>query len=151
MVSFELDGRPVTIERSAVPTLLEALRDHLGATSPKAGCGIGRCGACVVLLDGRPVNACLVPPDRLDGRTVVTRDGLDDAETAPIVAALRAASAVQCGACAPGLIVSLAFLRRRSPVPTASEAEIALAGHLCRCTGYVGLRRALTALFPEAG
>jgi len=148
-VTVEVDGRSATFAADAAETLLELLRDHLGATAPKAGCGVGRCGACVVLLDGRPVAACLVPVDRLDGANVVTRDGLAEAELRPIVDALRAAGAFQCGACAAGLTVTLAWLKARRPCPTAAEAERALAGHLCRCTGYAGIRSAVAALFTD--
>ena len=146
-IRFTLDGAPVEAEAAPADRLLGLLRDGLDATSPKAGCGVGRCGACTVLLDGTPVNACLVPAWRLDGARVQTRDGLDEAAIAPVLEALRAERAFQCGACAPSAIVTLAALHAAAPRPTAAEAELLMAGHLCRCSGYGGLRRAIARLF----
>jgi carbon-monoxide dehydrogenase small subunit len=146
-VTFSLDGRLASLEENAAPTLLAALRDHLGHDGPLAGCGIGRCGACVVLMDGEPVNACLVPTARLNGTNVTTRDGLDGKVVAEVLAALRAADAFQCGACASGFIVSLTYLAGLTPRTSAAEVELALAGHVCRCTGYAGIRAAVRTLF----
>jgi carbon-monoxide dehydrogenase small subunit len=145
-LTFMLDGRPASLEAEAAPTLLEALRDHLDHVSPRAGCGIGRCGACVVLLDGVPVNSCLVPTARLEGTTVTTSDGLNG-QAAEVISALRSADAFQCGACASGLVVTLTYLAGLKPKPSIGEAELALVGHICRCTGYAGIRRAVRDLF----
>lgn len=138
MVAFTLDGRPVEAAGAAHRPALEIMREDLGCTGPKQGCGIGRCGACLVLLDGAPAHACLVPGWRLAGRSVTTRAGLD---AAAIEAVLVEHGAFQCGACADGIVVALWWLLQQPR----SEAELtaALAGHLCRCSGYGGLRRAL--------
>lgn len=145
--SFTLDGATVSLPDDAAPTLLEALRDHLDRVAPKSGCGIGRCGACVVLLDGEPVNACLVPLARVHGRRVTTADGLDGPVAAAVRQALGESEAFQCGACANGFLVSITYLAGLSPRPSAPEVELALSGHLCRCTGYGGIRRAVGTLF----
>lgn len=145
--SFIIDGAPISIAGNAATTLLEAMRDHLDLVAPKAGCGIGRCGACVVLLDGEPVNACLVPLTRVHGRRVTTSDGLDGPVADAVRRALVENHAFQCGACAPGFLVSISYLANLSPRPSVPEVELALAGHLCRCTGYGGIRRAIRALF----
>ncbi|MDP2800294.1 MAG: 2Fe-2S iron-sulfur cluster-binding protein [Phreatobacter sp.] len=145
--SFIVDGATASLPDNAAPTLLEALRDHLDRVAPKAGCGIGRCGACVVLLDGEPVNACLVPLVRVHGRRVTTADGLDGPTADAVRQALGENHAFQCGACAPGFLVSITYLAGLSPRPSAPEVELALSGHLCRCTGYGGIRRAIRALF----
>jgi carbon-monoxide dehydrogenase small subunit len=146
-LTFMLDGRSVTLAAEAAPTLLEALRDHLDHVAPRAGCGIGRCGACVVLLDGVPVNSCLVPTARLEGTMVTTRDGLGGNVVDEVISALRSSDAFQCGACASGIVVTLTYLAGLTPRPSIGEAELALAGHLCRCTGYAGIRRAVRSLF----
>jgi len=146
-VAFTLDGQPVEIDAAPGERLVALLRDGLDATSPKLGCGIGRCGACAVLLDGAPVPACLVPAWRVAGRDVRTRDGLDEAALAPLLQVLREERAFQCGACAPGAIVTLAALHAHEPRPDAAAAELLMAGNLCRCSGYGGLRRAIARLF----
>jgi carbon-monoxide dehydrogenase small subunit len=146
-LAFTLDGRPVTAEAAPAAPLVSLLRDGLDATSPKLGCGVGRCGACVVLLDGAPVPSCLVPAWRVAGRDVRTRDGLDEVALAPLLQVLAEERAFQCGACAPGALVTLAALHARLPRPDAAEAELLMAGHLCRCSGYGGLRRAIARLF----
>jgi len=147
-ITCEVDGRRVEADVATTSTAIELLRDCLGHTSAKLGCAVGRCGACVVLLDGRPVNACLVPAYRCSGARILTRDGLDPKDADPVTDALRQEGAIQCGACAPGLIVTLAWLRREHSDLAVDDVERSLVGHLCRCSGYVGLRRALRHLFP---
>lgn len=145
-VGFTVDGTPVHVTGAPDRRLIAILRDDLGITGPKEGCSIGRCGACVVLVDGKPVNACLVLAARLDGCEVTTVAGLG-ARARPVQAALAEAGAVQCGYCAPGLVVTLTALVERPDPPTdGAEVARALAGQICRCTGYGGLRRALAAL-----
>lgn len=140
MVAFRVDGRAVAATGAPHRTLLEILREDLGCTGPKQGCGIGRCGACLVLLEDAPAHACLVPAWRLEGREVTTRAGLD-AEA--IEAVLEEEGAFQCGACADGMVVALWWVLRQPP-GTAPAAL--LTGQLCRCSGYGGLRRALSRL-----
>lgn len=145
-VGFTVDGAPVEVTAAPDRRLIAILREDLGLTGPKEGCAIGRCGACVVLVDDRPVNACLVLAARLEGRIVTTVAGLG-ARAAAVQAALAEAGAVQCGYCAPGLVVALtALIERTDPPADGAEVGRALAGQLCRCTGYGGLRRALGAL-----
>jgi carbon-monoxide dehydrogenase small subunit len=128
--------------------LLEILREDLQLTGAKPGCGVGRCGACTVLLDGAPVQSCLVFSAKLAGRNVTTIEGTP--ETCPTRSVLAAEGAFQCGYCAPGFVMSLEYWASQSPRPSLAEVERMLAGHLCRCTGYAGIRRALAALFGPA-
>jgi carbon-monoxide dehydrogenase small subunit len=125
--------------------LLAILREDLQLTGAKYGCGVGRCGACTVLLDGVPVQSCLVFSAKLGGRTVTTIEGTS--ETSHTRSALAAEGGFQCGYCTPGFIMSIEYWASQSPRPSAADVERMLAGHLCRCTGYAGIRRALAALF----
>jgi carbon-monoxide dehydrogenase small subunit len=137
IVTFVLNGRAREADARENQTLLEFLRDTIGAVDVKEGCSEGVCGACTVLLDGRPVSACLVLAPAVRGRAVVTVRGLQrDGGLHPLQEAFVRHGAVQCGFCTPGmLLTTLAFLERR---PDAGREEIraALAGNLCRCTGY---------------
>lgn len=144
-VSFMLDGKAVEVPVDSGASLLDVLRGPLGETGPKAGCRIGRCGACVVLVEDRPLNACLVPVERLAGVTVTTRGGLIGEEE--ITAILAEERAFQCGACANGVIVTLTYLRKTAPSLGADAVMELLSGHLCRCSGYQGLHRAIQRLF----
>ncbi|PZQ50818.1 MAG: ferredoxin [Rhodovulum sulfidophilum] len=144
-LDFTLNGAPVSVEAAPDRRLLAILREDFDLLGAREGCGIGRCGACLVLLDGAPVNACLVLAARLAGRAVVTVEGLG-AAAAPVRDALAAGGAVQCGYCAPGLMVALSWLARQPAGLAEGEAVTALAGQLCRCGGYRGTLRALAAL-----
>lgn len=128
------------LRRAEVPpetTLLSALRDSWGLTGSKLGCDVGDCGACTVLVDGLSVNACLLLAVQADGREVVTIEGLSSFEYLhPLQAAFERLSAYQCGFCAPGMIISAKALLDENPAPTELEVREALAGNLCRCTGY---------------
>jgi carbon-monoxide dehydrogenase small subunit len=140
IVAFTLNGRPREIDVSPARTLLQTLRDTLGVFDGKEGCGEGVCGACTVLLDGRPVSSCLVLAPTVRGRRVLTLRGLGrEGGLHPLQEAFLRRGAVQCGFCTPGmLLTALAFLERR---PGAGREEIreALAGNLCRCTGYAAI------------
>jgi carbon-monoxide dehydrogenase small subunit len=128
--------------------LLELLRECWGLTGTKRGCDEGDCGACTVLLNGKPVNACLVLAVRLDGAHVTTIEGLGRPESPhPLQEAFVAQAAVQCGFCAPGMILSAKALLDANPDPTEPEIRQALSGNLCRCTGYAKIVEAVT----EAG
>ena len=117
-------------------TLLEALRGRLGVHSPKEGCGRGDCGACTVLLDGRAVRSCLVLAVEVDGREVTTVEGVGGGKMHAVQEECIARNVFQCGFCAPGMILAAAALLERNPSPSAKEVREALAGNLCRCTGY---------------
>jgi carbon-monoxide dehydrogenase small subunit len=118
-------------------TLLEVLREDLGLTGAKHGCGLGECGACTVLLDGRPVNACLVLALQAGGKKVTTIEGLaKDGSLHPLQESFVEAGAIQCGFCSPGMILSAKALLDENPAPTEEEIRRAISGNLCRCTGY---------------
>jgi aerobic-type carbon monoxide dehydrogenase small subunit (CoxS/CutS family) len=123
--------------------LLDVLRARLGLTGTKEGCGEGECGACTVLLDGEPVLSCLVPLVQCAGRRVATVEGIADGPARSFLERFVASGGVQCGACTPGIVVTAWALLQRSPAPSEDEVREALAGNLCRCTGYEGILRAL--------
>jgi CO/xanthine dehydrogenase Mo-binding subunit/aerobic-type carbon monoxide dehydrogenase small subunit (CoxS/CutS family) len=136
LVTFEVNGSPATIVRSA-RRLSEVLREELGLPATKVGCDAGDCGACTVLLDDRPVSACMTAVGRLNGRRVQTLEGLDaTGEIAGLQRSFLRHGAAQCGICTPGMLVSAAALLRVKKTPTRSEVQDGLGGVLCRCTGY---------------
>lgn len=139
---------PSALETDPFRPLIAVLREDLGVMVARYGCGVGRCGACLVLLDGEPALACLLPAARAEGRCITTAAGLDPCRARRIANALAAERALQCGACAPGLLVLLTWLTAAEPPPSAAEAERLLAGQICRCAAHGGLRRALRRLFP---
>jgi carbon-monoxide dehydrogenase small subunit len=116
--------------------LLSVLRDGIGVTAPKEGCGTGVCGACTVLLDGEPVNSCTMLAGDADGCDVTTAAGVAAGSGADVAHCLVAAGGVQCGFCSPGFVVSITALLDRDPDVSDEAARLALAGNLCRCTGY---------------
>jgi carbon-monoxide dehydrogenase small subunit len=128
-------------EYLAIPsnmTLLQMLREELGLTGTKNGCEAGECGACTVLLDGEPVNACMMLAVEADGHQVVTVEGLAEGEElSPLQQSFIDRNAVQCGFCTPGMLTSAHALLQRNPKPTEDEIKEAVLGNLCRCTGYV--------------
>jgi carbon-monoxide dehydrogenase small subunit len=144
-VKFTVNAAGVEVDGPPTRPLLDILRHDLELTGAKPGCAIGRCGACVVWLDGQPVNACLVPAFRVAGRSVTTIEGVaaDDA----VSRALAEEGGFQCGYCTPGLMMTLRWLQAQTPRPSAPEVEGMLVGHLCRCTGYGGIKRAVARLF----
>jgi carbon-monoxide dehydrogenase small subunit len=128
-------------------TLLELLRDRLGLTGTKEGCGNGNCGTCTVLVDGAPVNACLVLALEAPGRDIVTIEGLSRGGALhPIQQALVEHGGTQCGFCTPGIVISAKALLDRNPKPTDVEIRHAIAGNLCRCTGYGKIVEAIAAV-----
>jgi carbon-monoxide dehydrogenase small subunit len=136
-VNFRLNGQPVTVRCPPAYTLLEVLREQLHVTGPKEDCAKGECGACTVIMNGRPVCSCLVLISQAEGADVVTSEGLGEVgKLNPVQQAFLEEGAVQCGHCIPGLIVSATALLMRNPKPTVDEIKTALSGNLCRCTGY---------------
>jgi carbon-monoxide dehydrogenase small subunit len=137
-IDLTVNGESRSVEAAPAATLVEILREKLGLTGTKVGCGHGECGACTVLLDGKPVNSCLVFAAQCRGRDVVTIEGLaSDGELDRIQRAFAEAGAVQCGYCTPGMIMSAHALLKANPHPTREEIQEAISGNLCRCTGYV--------------
>jgi carbon-monoxide dehydrogenase small subunit len=138
LVTLTVNGEPRQADVPSAVTLVELLREHLGLSGTKVGCGHGECGACTVILDGEPVNSCLVFAAQCNGREVTTIEGLRrDGALDPIQNAFVEAGAVQCGYCTPGMIMSAAALLASNATPTRDEIEEAISGNLCRCTGYV--------------
>jgi len=143
-VAFTVNGRPVALRVSVRTTLADLLREALGLTGTHLGCEHGVCGACTVLLDGEPVRACLLLAVQADGGMVTTVEGLGAPDALhPIQEAFWQAHGLQCGFCTPGILMTVAALLARSAWPTDAEIEEALGGHLCRCTGYVNILRAV--------
>ena len=135
MATFTVNGQSVTVEKNQ--KLIRFLRDTLHLTSVKDGCSEGACGTCHVLIDGKPTKACIPQTDRLEGRTVLTVEGLSDWEKQVYTFAFGEAGAVQCGFCIPGMVISAKALLDTNPDPSREEAAFAIRNNICRCTGYV--------------
>jgi carbon-monoxide dehydrogenase small subunit len=138
IVELEVNGRVYGVEARADERLLDLLRDRLGLMGTKEGCGIGECGACTVIMNGKAVNACMVPAGSAEGARILTIEGLEGpgGKLHPIQQAYIDAGAVQCGYCTPGMIMSTFALLKKHPDPKDEEIKEALSGNLCRCTGY---------------
>ena len=136
------DAYPVEIDPHT--SLLDAVRDHVGLTGSKEGCDDSECGACMILLDGKPVNSCSYLALQAEGRAVTTVEGLaDGAQLSALQAAFLHEGGVQCGFCTPGMLISATALLRTNPDPSEDDIRIGLSGNLCRCTGYDGIVRAV--------
>jgi len=145
-LAFTLNGEPVSIETKPGRRVLDLLRDDLGLTAAKEGCGSGECGACAVLVDGTARLSCLMLAAQLEGREVITAEGLGTVENPhPLQTAFVENGAVQCGYCTPGMTVATAELLARAPCPDRDEVREAISGNLCRCTGYVKIVDAVLA------
>jgi carbon-monoxide dehydrogenase small subunit len=139
-----VNGRAVRTRVAPMKRLLDVLREDLGLTGAKEGCGEGECGACSVLLDGRVVNACLVPVVQCDGRRVTTVEGLGTARGLGVLQRTFVAyGAAQCGICTPGMLLAAHVLLKKERRPDADDVREALAGNLCRCTGYTKIIEAV--------
>ena len=138
-ISFILNGTSVVVTVNGYARLLDVIREQLGQTGTKEGCGEGECGACTVLVDGKPVNSCLYPVQEVEGKSVTTIEGLRsiDNKLSIIQQAFVEHGGIQCGFCTPGMIMSTKALLDSNPNPTEEEIRDALLGNLCRCTGYV--------------
>ncbi len=143
-LNFTLNGKPVETDVADNARLLDVLRDTLGLTGTKEGCGVGECGACTVIVDGDAVDSCLYPALRANGKSVTTIEGLSqDGRLDRLQQAVLDHHALQCGFCTPGFIMSAKALLDKNPHPTREEVKVAIAGNLCRCTGYEQLIEAV--------
>lgn len=143
-IQFKVNDDLVSVEVEAHWTLLRVIRDELGLTGTKEGCGEGDCGACTVLMDDRAVNSCLIFAVDVDGRAITTIEGLTQGdELHPLQKAFIEKGAVQCGFCTPGMILTAKALLDQNPHPTEEEIRFAIAGNLCRCTGYAKIVEAI--------
>jgi aerobic carbon-monoxide dehydrogenase small subunit len=141
---FTLNGQPVSYDGSGARRLLDVLREDLGKTGTKEGCGEGECGACSVLIDGEVVDSCLVAVGQVEGCKVLTVEGLADGrQLTALQQAFIAYGAAQCGICTPGMLLAAHVLLQRTTRPDADDVREGLAGNLCRCTGYTKIIEAV--------
>jgi carbon-monoxide dehydrogenase small subunit len=145
LITCTVNGEEHTVLADTRDTLLELLRDRLGLTGTKEGCGNGNCGTCTVLIDGASINACLVLALEATGHDIRSIEGLSGAALHPIQQALVDHGGTQCGFCTPGIVLSAKALLDRNPRPTEAEIRHAIAGNLCRCTGYGKIVEAIAA------
>lgn len=145
--TLTVNGTAYPVELEPGASLLAAVRDAIGLTGSKEGCDDSECGACMMLLDGKPVNSCSYLALQAEGSEVTTVEGLADDDTlAPLQAAFLELGGVQCGFCTPGMLISATALLAANPGPTEDEVRIGLSGNLCRCTGYDGIVKAVLAV-----
>jgi carbon-monoxide dehydrogenase small subunit len=144
-ISFVLNGNRMEMEVEPHWTVLYLVREHLELTGTKSGCESGECGACTVLIDGRAVNSCLFPAIEIEGKTVTTIEGMakPSGELHPLQRSFVEHGAIQCGFCTPGMVMAATALLDENPNPTEGEIRHAIAGNLCRCTGYVQIIKAI--------
>jgi aerobic-type carbon monoxide dehydrogenase small subunit (CoxS/CutS family) len=148
--SLAVNGITYPLEVEPGASLLSVVRDQIGLTGSKEGCDDSECGACMMLLDSRPVNACSYLALQAEGRAVTTVEGLGEGEElGALQAAMLEHGGVQCGFCTPGMLISATALLDRNPDPSEDEVRIALAGNLCRCTGYTGIVKAVLSAAGE--
>ena len=145
--TLSVNGVPYPVGLEPGTSLLAAVRDVVGLTGAKEGCDDSECGACMMLLDGKPVNSCSYLALQAEGSDVTTVEGLAKGdELSPLQTAFLEHGGVQCGFCTPGMLISATVLLEETPEPTADEVRIALSGNLCRCTGYDGIVKAVLAV-----
>jgi len=150
-VTCEVNGKPAALDAYPMARLLDVLREELGLTGTKEGCGEGECGACAVEIDGALVNSCLVPAVHAEGAKIRTIEGVARGDRLDAVQqAFLAHGGAQCGICTPGMILAATNLLARHPEPTDAEIREGLAGNLCRCTGYVKIFESVVAACREA-
>ena len=145
-VRLNVNGETYELAIAPYRTLVDVLREEIRFTGSKKGCDVGDCGACTVLLDGKPVNSCLVLAATAQDKDILTIEGLaQNGKLHPLQEAFIKEGAVQCGYCTPGVLMSLKALVDHNPAPTAEDVKIAMAGNLCRCTGYTKIFKAVEA------
>jgi len=150
-VTLRVNGESYDLMIAPYRTLLDVLREEIHLTGSKKGCDVGDCGACTVLLDGKPVNACLVVAATADGTEITTIEGLaQDGNLHPLQQAFVKEGAVQCGFCTSGILMSLKALFDRNSSPSADEIKVAIAGNLCRCTGYAKIFKAVESVIQSS-
>jgi len=143
-VHFTVNGKPATVTTDSSRPLLDVLREDMGLTGTKYGCGEGRCGACSVLMDGNRVLSCVTPVSLVDKKNIVTIEGLAAGDRLhPVQEAFLAEGAMQCGYCTPGMIVTAVGLLAKSPNPTDEEIAAGMNGNICRCCGYTKIHGAI--------
>ncbi len=143
-ISIKINGEPLALDVEEHWTLLYLLREHLALTGTKEGCGRGECGACTVIVDGKPINSCLVLAPEVDGCEITTIEGeMRNGRLSPLQEAFIEMGAIQCGFCTPGMVMSARALLMRNPDPSEDEIVEAICGNLCRCTGYEPIIRAI--------
>jgi carbon-monoxide dehydrogenase small subunit len=146
LLTCTVNGEEQNVLADTRDTLLDLLRDRLGLTGTKEGCGNGNCGTCTVLMDGAPVNACLVLALEVPGRAITTIEGLAAGDLHPLQRALVQHGGTQCGFCTPGIVLSAKALLDENPRPSEAQIRHAIAGNLCRCTGYGKIVEAIAAV-----
>ncbi len=150
LITLKVNGDSYTKTVKANTLLVNVLRDELDLTGTKRGCELGDCGSCTVLLDGKPVNSCLILAVEADGHEITTIEGLAQHDKLDkLQESFVEHAAIQCGYCTPGMIMSAKALLTRNPHPTEQEVRAAIAGNLCRCTGYVNIVKAIMAVAEE--
>lgn len=151
-ITLTVNGQSHHLDVSLHRTLLEVLRDELGLTGTKYGCGMGECGACTVLIEGKPVLSCITLAATADGKAITTIEGLaEDGNLHPVQQAFIDRGAIQCGYCTPGMILAAKALLDENPGPTEEEVKQYLRGNLCRCTGYTKIIEAVLVAAKELG
>jgi carbon-monoxide dehydrogenase small subunit len=148
-----VNGAPTEVDAPGMRRLLDVLREDLGLTGTKEGCGEGECGACSVLIDGELVNSCLLPVLQADGASIVTIEGLspDASELHALQQSFLTHGGAQCGICTPGMVLAASSLLERCPNPTDADIRMGLAGNLCRCTGYMRIFEAVRQARQQPG
>jgi carbon-monoxide dehydrogenase small subunit len=150
-ITINVNGEEWDVEVASSDTLLEVLREKIGIKSPKVGCEHGECGACTVILDGRTVRSCLVLAVEADGKGVLTVEGLSKKGPNKLQQAFIDRNSFQCGFCAPGVVLSVSELLAVNPAPSEDDVKEAIAGNLCRCTGYTPIVEAVMDVVGRGG
>lgn len=149
-ISLTVNNRVYDITVESDEMLIDVLREKLGLTGTKKGCGTGDCGACTIIMDGRAVTSCIILAVASNGKEIITIEGLEDTgERHPIQDAFIKHGAIQCGFCTPGMVLSAKVLLDANPNPTEEDVRIGIAGNLCRCTGYTKIVQAILAVASE--